>query len=141
MSHIAHIGLCSPYFIAIELQIPFPTRSKEETFVLLQALVGFFFSITEASNNEVVFNDFYASLTCSVCSVALIKSTAFCNVKSFHQSNLSRILSSRIPSTVLSRKISSGVILSCWQFFAIVLNSVRYDAMLSPGSWLRLLNR
>ena len=82
------------------------------------------------------------SLTCcSVCSMALIKSTACCNVKSFHRSNLSRILSSRILSTLLSRKISSGVILSCWQFFAIVLNSVRYDAMLSPGSWLRLLNR
>ena len=63
MSRKAHIGLCSLYFIAIELQIPFPTRSKEETFVLLQALVGFFFSITEASNNEVVYNDFYALKT------------------------------------------------------------------------------
>ena len=79
-------------------------------------------------------------ICCSVCSVALIKLTVFCNVKSFNQSSLSRILSSRIPSTILSRKISSGVILSCWQFFAIILNSVRYmyDAMLSPGSWLRL---
>ena len=62
MSHKVHIGLCSLYFIAIERQIPFPTPSKEETFILLQALVGFF-SITEASNNEVVCNDFYALKT------------------------------------------------------------------------------
>ena len=63
MSHEAHIGLCSLYFIAIELHIPFPTPSKEETYVLLQALVGFFFSITEAGNNEVVCNYFYALKT------------------------------------------------------------------------------
>ena len=42
---------------------------------------------------------------------------------------------------VFTTALSSGVILSCWQFFAIVLNSVRYDAMLSQGSWLRFLNR
>ena len=59
-SRKAHIGLCSLYFIAIELQIPFPAPSKEGTFVLLQALVSFFFSITEAGNNEVVCNDFYS---------------------------------------------------------------------------------
>ena len=63
MSHKAHIGLCSLYVIAIELQIPFLTPSKEGTFVLLQALVGFFFNIIEAGNNEVVCNDFYALKT------------------------------------------------------------------------------
>ena len=77
---------------------------------------------------------------CSVCSAALMRSTAFRNVKSLYRSSLSRILSSRIPKTILSRKISSGVISSCWQFFAIVLSSVRYAAMFSPGSCLRLLN-
>ena len=71
---------------------------------------------------------------CSVCSAGLMRSTAFYNVKSLYRSSLSRILSSRIPKTILSRKISSGVISSCWQFFAIVLSSVRYAAMFSPGS-------
>ena len=77
---------------------------------------------------------------CSICSAALMRSTAFCIVKSLYRSSPSRILS-RIPKTILSRKISSGVISSCWQFLAIVLSTVRYAAMFSAGSCLRLLNR
>ena len=144
---------------------------------------------------------------CSICSAALMRSTAFCIVKLLYRSSPSRILSSRIdlfslyvlfshfrprdatrgnsffempsyaranvcitneknkrkipmrasrglkwenkmyklkrsiPKTILSRKISSGVISSCWQFLATVLSTVRYAAMFSAGSCLRLLNR
>ena len=62
---------------------------------------------------------------CWVCFEDLIMSTACWRDKSFKRRSLSRTRSSRMPSTRRSRNISSGVIVSCAQFFAIVRSSVR----------------
>ena len=59
----------------------------------------------------------------------------FCSTSATEMTRYFSFLMSLLKSIVVfTTALSSGVILSCWQFFAIVLNSVRYDAMLSPGS-------
>ena len=74
-----------------------------------------------------------------VCSDALQMSMALDKVRSFTCRRRSRTLSSRTPRTKRSCKISSSVISSWAQVFAITCSSVTYALMLSPGSCLWLL--